>query len=75
MDQINSNHDRGGALTADLPARPTGWRKYLRFPKSWAEVRKLGWRFVLAFVLFYLIRDTILYLIIPYLIYKGILGH
>lgn len=62
-------------MATELPARPTGWRKYLRFPKSWAEVRKLGWRFVLAFVLFYLIRDTILYIVLPYLVYKGIIGH
>ena len=47
-------------------------RGFLKFPKSWAEVKKLGWKFVTAFILFYLIRDTILYIIIPYLIAKGI---
>lgn len=49
-------------------------RRFLKFPKSWAEVKKLGWRFILAFVLFYLIRDSIIYVLIPYLIYKGIIS-
>jgi len=32
-----------------------------------------GWRVIAYFVLFYLIRDTILYIIVPYLIVKGII--
>jgi hypothetical protein len=32
-----------------------------------------GWRIVIYFFLFYLIRDTILYIIIPYLIVRGII--
>ena len=56
-------------------SKPTsGWRRDLRFPKSWKEVKSLGWKFILAFVLFYLIRDSILYILIPYLIYKGVIG-
>lgn len=47
-------------------------RGFLRFPKTWKEVKSLGWKFVLAFILFYLIRDSILYLLIPYLIAKGL---
>jgi hypothetical protein len=47
-------------------------RRFLKFPKSWKEVKRLGWKFVVAFILFYLIRDSILYLLIPYLIAKGI---
>ena len=47
-------------------------RRFLKFPKSWGEVKKLGWKFVTAFILFYLVRDTILYILIPYLIAKGI---
>ncbi|MDZ4724052.1 MAG: hypothetical protein SGI97_09155 [candidate division Zixibacteria bacterium] len=49
-------------------------RQKLRFPKSWKEVKSRGWKFILAFFLFYLIRDTILYIIIPYLIYEGIIS-
>ncbi len=47
-------------------------RRFLKFPKSWGEVKKLGWKFVTAFILFYLVRDTILYILIPYLIAKGL---
>jgi len=47
-------------------------RGFLKFPKSWAEVKKLGWKFVAAFIMFYLIRDTILYILIPYLIARGV---
>ncbi len=32
-----------------------------------------GWRVITYFVLFYLIRDTILYIIVPYLIVNGII--
>lgn len=49
-------------------------RRFLKFPKSWAEVKKMGWKFVLAFILFYLIRDSILYLLLPYLIINGIIS-
>jgi len=47
-------------------------RGFLRFPKTWKEVRRLGWKFMLAFFLFYLVRDSILYILIPYLIAKGL---
>jgi hypothetical protein len=50
---------------------PKKKKGFLRFPKTWKEVRKLGWKFMLAFILFYLVRDTILYILIPYLIAKG----
>ncbi len=52
----------------------SGWRRYWRFPRSWKEVKALGWKFILAFVLFYLIRDSILYILIPYLIYRGVIN-
>ena len=32
-----------------------------------------GWKVLFYFFMFYLIRDTILYIIIPYLIIKGII--
>jgi len=32
-----------------------------------------GWKILIYFFLYYLIRDTILYIIIPYLIVKGII--
>lgn len=36
--------------------------------------KKHGWKLVWGFIIYYLIRDTILYIIIPYLIAKGIWG-
>jgi hypothetical protein len=48
-------------------------RRWLRFPKTWVEVRRLGWRAVAAFVLFYLVRDVLLYILLPLLIYRGLI--
>lgn len=48
--------------------------RWLRFPQTWTEVRRLGWRMILAFILFYLVRDTLLYVVLPYLIYRGVVG-
>ncbi len=45
--------------------------RYFKFPHNWSEVKSLGWKFIVGFILFYLIRDTILYILIPYLIYNG----
>ena len=35
-------------------------------------LRKGGWKILFYFFMFYLIRDSILYILIPYLIYKGV---
>jgi hypothetical protein len=51
-------------------------RKYTKIYKEdgFKGVLKTGgWRVITYFVLFYLIRDTILYIIVPYLIVKGII--
>lgn len=55
---------------AKVPAKRRLWK----FPHSWKEVRALGWKMIVAFILFYLIRDSILYILLPYLAYKGIIG-
>ncbi len=74
MDNQNSN-TADMALENKPEGRSTsGWRRYWKFPKSWKEVKSLGWKFIVGFVLFYLIRDTILYILIPYLIYKGVIN-
>ena len=36
-------------------------------------IKKKGWVVVVAFFTFYLVRDSILYLLIPYLALKGII--
>jgi len=43
--------------------RALGWRGLLR---------KRGWRLVLAFVAFYLVRDLILYVLIPLALVMGL---
>ena len=35
-------------------------------------IKKKGWLIILAFFIFYLIRDSLLYLVIPYFALKGI---
>lgn len=37
-----------------------------------AMVKAAGWKVVVGIIIFYLIRDVILYIIIPYFIYKGV---
>jgi len=44
-----------------------------KFPRSWKDVKALGWKFIVVFILFYLIRDTLLYIVLPYLVYKGVI--
>ena len=34
-------------------------------------LRKRGWRFILFIVSYYLVRDTLLYVVIPYCIARG----
>ena len=36
-------------------------------------LRKGGWKILFYFFMFYLIRDSILYILIPYLVLKGFL--
>ncbi|MEW6051591.1 MAG: hypothetical protein AB1644_11110 [Candidatus Zixiibacteriota bacterium] len=74
MSEINPVEESTVEAVSKRGPNRRGWRGFLRFPKTWREVRALGWKFVLAFVLFYLIRDTILYIVIPYLVYKGIIS-
>jgi hypothetical protein len=45
--------------------REEGWR---------AVVKKGGWKLVGIVILYYLIRDSILYLLIPYLVARGIMS-
>ena len=51
-----------------------GWRRWLKFPRTWKEVKAMGWKAIVGFILFYLIRDTLLYVLLPYLVVKGIIS-
>jgi hypothetical protein len=56
-----------------LPYTPSRVMTDLRaFGTFFATLFKLGWIAIAAVVTYYLVRDTILYILIPYLIYKGI---
>ena len=37
-------------------------------------IKEGGWKLLIYFFLYYLIRDTILYILIPYLIVKGVIS-
>lgn len=37
-------------------------------------IKRYGWKLVVAVFMYYLIRDSILYILIPYLIAKGLFG-
>jgi len=56
-----------------LPYTPSRVMTDVRaFGTFFATLFKLGWIAIAAVVSYYLVRDTILYILIPYLIYKGI---
>ena len=61
--------------STDTPvSTPVRRKRFLKFPRTWREVRAMGWKMIVAFILFYLIRDTILYILLPYLVIKGIIS-
>ena len=57
------NEDKPSLIeTMKRVRKESGWRGLFDY---------YGWKLVVGFVLFYLIRDSILYLLIPYLVYQG----
>ena len=49
--------------------RENGIRKAIRI-----MFKKYGWKLGVAIFMYYLIRDVTLYIVIPYLIYRGFIG-
>lgn len=49
------------------------WRSIFREGGIKLLIKKKGWNIVLLFLIFYLIRDSILYILIPYLAINGII--
>ena len=52
------------------------FKKYIKiFKESGFKglIKEGGWKLLIGFFLYYLIRDTILYILIPYLIVKGVI--
>ncbi|MCH8928672.1 MAG: hypothetical protein IIB39_08160 [Candidatus Marinimicrobia bacterium] len=55
-----------------LPLFIIEWVKLLREEGFKVFVKKRGWKVLWTIVIFYLIRDSILYILIPFLIYLGL---
>ena len=55
-----------------LPKFITEWVKLLREEGLKVFIRKRGWKVFWTIVIFYAIRDTLLYILIPFLIYLGL---
>lgn len=55
-----------------IPKQMSGWKKLIRKEGLKSFIKKKGWKLLLWIVIFYTIRDGILYLLFPYLIYKGV---
>jgi len=49
-----------------------GWRNLIREKGLKTFIREKGWKFVAAIVLFYLVRDTLLYIILPLLVFNNV---
>ena len=56
---------------AESDAEQAPPKKLSRFRQVYQRYRAKGKWFVVAFVLFYLVRDTILYIILPWYLAKG----
>jgi hypothetical protein len=50
------------------------WTALLKEKGPREFLKQKGWKIVAAVFLFYLIRDSLLYLILPYLAARGLLG-
>ena len=50
------------------------WISLIRTEGLKAFIKQKGWKVLIALILFYLVRDTILYIIIPYLAISKISG-
>jgi hypothetical protein len=50
------------------------WWEIIKTEGVKAFIKKKGWKFLIAFILFYFVRDVTLYIIIPYLIINKVAG-
>ncbi|MFQ6607919.1 MAG: hypothetical protein ACE5EE_05200 [Fidelibacterota bacterium] len=55
-----------------IPKIIVEWRSLFRTGGFRLLIKKKGWIIVLLFTMFYLIRDSILYILIPYFAVNGI---
>lgn len=57
-----------------VPRKIAEYKQEIREQGMKNFLKKVGWKVILIVVIFYLIRDSILYLLIPYLIAKGVIS-
>ncbi|MDQ7063417.1 MAG: hypothetical protein Q9P90_04130 [candidate division KSB1 bacterium] len=57
-----------------VPAKIRQWRALLQEKGFKAVLKEAGWKVIAAVIVFYLIRDTFLYIILPFLIARGLIG-
>jgi hypothetical protein len=50
----------------------TEWRNLIKDKGFRSFIKAKGWKFVAAIVLFYLVRDTFLYIILPILVFNNV---
>jgi len=50
------------------------WWEIIKTEGVKAFIKKKGWKFLIAFILFYFVRDVTLYIIIPYLFINKVAG-
>ncbi len=74
MTAPNAENKRKGLRGVLKPQFMIDWVRELKEHGIKQFLRKKGWKVVVAFCLFYLIRDSFLYLLLPYLAAKGLLG-
>ena len=55
-----------------LPLFIIEWGKLLREEGFKVFIKKRGWKVLWTIIIFYAIRDSILYILIPFLIYIGL---
>jgi len=48
------------------------WRRLIKEEGFKGFIKKKGWKIVFIFFLYYLVRDSIIYIIIPYLVYNNL---
>jgi hypothetical protein len=56
------------------PKWAVAWSRLIKERGFKGFIKEKGWKILIVFFLFYLIRDVTLYLIIPYLIVDNIAG-
>ena len=69
--EIRKNKTREKLMPFHQPKFINGWLDIYRTGGFTKLIREKGWAVLVTFFLFYLIRDSILYIFIPFLVYSN----